>query len=124
MFASHRLWQHGLLQVVDENLGPTTKRDFEIALVPAGDALIGQLVDFLGRAPGTQQQLGTDERMPMFALQPGLQDREPISEPLVTGIKVPYIRCAAIVQHMPHRVCRLVPALCLHAFVCLRGSSA
>ena len=42
-------------QVVDESSGPATKREYRIATVPAGDALAGATVDFLGRVPGSYQ---------------------------------------------------------------------
>lgn len=75
-------------QVVDDDKGPSTKREYEVARVPTGDALTGKVVDFLGRAPGSQVQLGTDVMVPLFAEQPDMESREQIAEPLVTGVKV------------------------------------
>lgn len=75
-------------QVVDDDKGPSTKREYEIARVPAEDALTGKVVDFLGRAPGSQVQLGTDVMVPMFGEQPDMESREQINEGLLTGVKV------------------------------------
>ena len=76
------------LQVVDEQQGPTTKREYDVAKVPVGDELAGKVVDFLGRAPGTQVQLGTSAFAPLFGEQPDMESREQIAEALVTGVKV------------------------------------
>ncbi|KAL4448343.1 hypothetical protein ABPG75_005562 [Micractinium tetrahymenae] len=48
----------GILQVLDGEEGPTTKREYEQMLVPVGDALVGQVVDFLGRPYPLVQQDG------------------------------------------------------------------
>ena len=54
------------MQVVDDVSGPKTKREYERVQVPAGPALVGRLVDFLGRPPGSQDQLGNTASMPLF----------------------------------------------------------
>jgi F0F1-type ATP synthase beta subunit len=74
--------------VVDEQQGPTTKREYDIAVVPVGEALLGKVVDFLGRPPGAALQLGTSAFAPLFAEQPGMEAREQIAQALVTGVKV------------------------------------
>jgi F-type H+-transporting ATPase subunit alpha len=76
------------VQVVDEQQGPATKREYDIAKVPAGDGLVGKVVDFLGRQPGSQVQLGTTAFVPLFGDQPDMESREQIAESLVTGVKV------------------------------------
>ncbi|CAL8468619.1 g8159 [Coccomyxa elongata] len=76
-----------ILQVVDEQQGPMTKREYDVAKVPVGDELAGKVVDFLGRAPGTQVQLGTSAFAPLFGEQPDMESREQIAEALVTGVK-------------------------------------
>ena len=76
------------LQVVDDDKGPSTKREYEIAWVPAGETLAGKVVDFLGRAPGSQVQLGTSVMVPLFGEQPDMEAREQIAEALLTGVKV------------------------------------
>lgn len=74
--------------MVDEQQGPTTKREYDIAKVPAGDSLMGNVVDFLGRPPSSQIQQGTNVFVPLFGEQPDMESREQIAEPLVTGVKV------------------------------------
>ncbi|KAK9915373.1 hypothetical protein WJX75_008150 [Coccomyxa subellipsoidea] len=76
-----------ILQVVDEQQGPTTKREYDVAKVPVGEELAREVVDFLGRAPGTQVQLGTSAFAPLLAEQPDMESREQIAEALVTGVK-------------------------------------
>ena len=82
-----------ITQVVDDDKGPSTKREYEIARVPAGDALMGKVVDFLGRAPGSQVQLGTSLMVPLFGEQPDMESREQIAEALLTGVKVRICGC-------------------------------
>lgn len=79
-------------QVVDEQKGPTTKREYDIAMVPVGDGLIGRVVDFLGRPPGSAGQLGTDALSPLLGEFPDMACRQQIHEALVTGVKVPPCR--------------------------------
>ena len=57
-------------------------------MVPVGDALLGQTVDFLGRRPGGEAQLGGDVQVPLFNQQLDMASREQITEALTTGIKV------------------------------------
>ena len=90
----------GILQVVDEAEGPTTKRDYEQATVPVGDALLGRVVDFLGRpldpepgGPESGPEPGgfaggvAGERLPLLNAQVDMESREVIAEPLLTGVK-------------------------------------
>jgi F0F1-type ATP synthase alpha subunit len=85
-----------LPQVVDEQQGPTTKREYDVAKVPVGEELAREVVDFLGRAPGTQVQLGTSAFAPLLAEQPDMESREQIAEALVTGVKVRLLRLPRI----------------------------
>lgn len=75
-------------QVMDEKEGPTTKREFDISMVPVGQELIGSATDFLGRQNHDGRQLGTDKELPLFNEQAPMDDREQIQEPLFTGLKV------------------------------------
>ena len=65
----------GILQVVDEVDGPSTKKEYEAAMVPVGDGLNGQVVDFLGRPIGNDgkpgaQSIGIDQMIPLFGAPP------------------------------------------------------
>jgi F0F1-type ATP synthase alpha subunit len=77
-----------VLQVVDADRGPSTKREFLSFEVPAGDDLYGQVVDFLGRPQGSKQQIGTDASIPLYNISPTMEMRQQIHEPLLTGVKV------------------------------------
>ena len=119
------------LQVVDDDKGPSTKREYEIARVPAGEALAGKVVDFLGRSPGSQVQLGTSTMVPLFGEQPDMEAREQIAEALLTGVKVRHSHASWAMQpacsalafalllrmpevHVPHAVAFLLVYL-IHA---------
>lgn len=84
----------GILQVMDETEGPSTKREYEPTRVPVGKELIGHVVDYLGRAlpdnggePLSLQPLGADIHLPLLNVQPDMESREQIAEPLITGVK-------------------------------------
>lgn len=68
----------------------STKKEYNVATVPVGEALTGQSTDFLGRLSSDNRQLGADEQLPLFNEQASMDDREQIQEPLFTGIKVHY----------------------------------
>ncbi|KAL4518116.1 hypothetical protein Ndes2526A_g01433 [Nannochloris sp. 'desiccata'] len=84
----------GILQVVDSDEGPSTKREYEAMSVPVGKALVGQIVDYLGRPVSenggeliSEIALGTDKYLPLLNAQPDMESREQITEALVTGVK-------------------------------------
>jgi F-type H+-transporting ATPase subunit alpha len=55
--------------------------------VPVGDALIGRVVDPLGIALDGGAPIETTETRPLEFKAPGVVDRQPVKEPLQTGIK-------------------------------------
>jgi len=55
--------------------------------VPVGDALIGRVVDPLGNPLDDRGPIVTSERRPVEFLAPGVAHRQPVREPLQTGIK-------------------------------------
>jgi len=55
--------------------------------VPVGDALIGRVVDPLGNPLDGKGPIVTAERRPLEAVAPGIAGRQPVKEPLQTGIK-------------------------------------
>jgi len=67
--------------------GDTVKRTDKIMSVPVGDALIGRVVDPLGRPLDGKGPVLTDHRNPLERLAPGVVDRQPVREPVQTGIK-------------------------------------
>ena len=78
----------GYTQVEDDAEGPQTKREYEVARVPVGVALSGQVVNFLGCPQGSQIPLGMDAQLPLLNDQLDMKSREQINTPLFTGVKV------------------------------------
>ncbi len=67
--------------------GDTVKRMNRIASVPAGPALLGRVVDALGRPLDGKGPIVTDTYRPIETRAPGVIDRQSVSEPVQTGIK-------------------------------------
>jgi F-type H+-transporting ATPase subunit alpha len=67
--------------------GDTAKRSGRVASVPVGEALIGRIVDPLGNPIDGGAPIETDERLPLEVKAHGVVDRQPVKEPLQTGIK-------------------------------------
>ncbi|MBX3176719.1 MAG: F0F1 ATP synthase subunit alpha [Candidatus Hydrogenedentes bacterium] len=67
--------------------GDTVKRTGAITSVPVGDALIGRVVNALGDPIDGRGPIETTEFNPVERLAPGIVDRQPVCEPLQTGIK-------------------------------------
>jgi F-type H+/Na+-transporting ATPase subunit alpha len=55
--------------------------------VPVGDALLGRVVDPLGNALDGKGPVVTSETRPVEAIAPGIAGRQPVKQPLQTGIK-------------------------------------
>ncbi len=62
----------------------TTKR---LLSVPVGDALVGRVVDPLGRPLDGRGPIQSPNRRPLEVIAPGIAERQPVKEPLQTGIK-------------------------------------
>jgi len=67
--------------------GEPVRRTGSVASVPVGDALLGRVVDPLGRPLDGQGPIQTDETRPLEFKAPGVVQRQPVKEPLQTGIK-------------------------------------
>ncbi|MFN2471148.1 MAG: F0F1 ATP synthase subunit alpha [Gaiellaceae bacterium] len=67
--------------------GEPVRRTGRVASVPVGDALIGRIVDPLGNPLDGQGPIETDERRALEFKAPGVVDRQPVKEPMQTGIK-------------------------------------
>ena len=67
--------------------GDTVKRTGRIMSVPVGEALVGRVVDALGRPTDGKGPILTDQFNPVLRLAPGVVDRLPVREPLQTGLK-------------------------------------
>jgi F-type H+-transporting ATPase subunit alpha len=73
-------WQH-----VSE--GEPVRRTGRIASVPVGEALLGRVIDPLGNPLDGQGPIETDQTRPLEFKAPGVIARQPVKEPLQTGIK-------------------------------------
>jgi F-type H+/Na+-transporting ATPase subunit alpha len=73
-------WQH-----VKE--GEPVRRTGRIAAVPVGPALLGRVVDPLGNPLDGQGPVESSESRPIEWKAPGVIERQPVKEPLQTGIK-------------------------------------
>ncbi|MDD5269906.1 MAG: F0F1 ATP synthase subunit alpha [Candidatus Omnitrophica bacterium] len=73
----------------DENIkdGDTVKRTGKIAQVPAGKALVGRVVDALGNPIDDKGPVVADRFRPIEGRSPNVIQRQPVKEPLQTGIK-------------------------------------
>jgi F-type H+-transporting ATPase subunit alpha len=67
--------------------GSQVKRTGRIMQVPVGEAMIGRVVDALGRPIDGKGKIATTETRPVEYPAPGIADRKPVKEPLQTGIK-------------------------------------
>jgi F-type H+-transporting ATPase subunit alpha len=67
--------------------GDAVRRTGRILSVPVGDALLGRVVDPLGRPLDGKGGIATLAVAPIERLAPGVVDRERVREPLQTGLK-------------------------------------
>ena len=67
--------------------GDLVKRTTRIASVPVGQALLGRVVDALGRPIDGKGPIVTDTFRPIEARPPNVVQRQPVKEPVQTGIK-------------------------------------
>ena len=67
--------------------GDEVKRTGRIMQVPVGENMIGRVVDALGRPIDGKGAIKTTETRPVEFHAPGIADRQPVKQPLQTGIK-------------------------------------
>src|ERR687887_2220786 len=67
--------------------GDTVKRTGELLDVPVGEELLGRLVDPLGRPLDDKGDINTSETRPAEFKAPGVVQRQPVEEPMQTGLK-------------------------------------
>ncbi len=73
-------WEH-----VSE--GEPVRRTGNVVSVPVGDALVGRIVNPLGQPLDGGGAIQTDETRPLEFKAPGVVQRQPVKEPLQTGVK-------------------------------------
>jgi F-type H+-transporting ATPase subunit alpha len=67
--------------------GDTVRRTGRLLEIPVGDALLGRIVDPLGNPLDGKGPIHTDETRPIEHKAPGVVQRQPVKEPMQTGIK-------------------------------------
>jgi F-type H+-transporting ATPase subunit alpha len=67
--------------------GDTVKRTGRLLEIPVGDQLLGRIVDPLGNPLDGKGELNTTETRPSEHKAPGVVQRQPVKEPMLTGIK-------------------------------------
>jgi F-type H+-transporting ATPase subunit alpha len=67
--------------------GDTVKRTNKLLEIPVGDELLGRLVDPLGRELDGKGDINTTETRPAEFKAPGVVHRQPVEEPMQTGLK-------------------------------------
>jgi F-type H+-transporting ATPase subunit alpha len=67
--------------------GDRVERTRRIMQVPVGEALVGRVVDVLGNPIDDGGPIVTDHYYPVERIAPGVVDRQPVKEPLQTGLK-------------------------------------
>ena len=67
--------------------GGIVKRTGKVVSVPVGEALVGRVVNALGQPIDGKGPIDAAEYRPIESPAPGIIDRQPVKEPLQTGIK-------------------------------------
>jgi F-type H+/Na+-transporting ATPase subunit alpha len=67
--------------------GDTVKRTNRLLEVPVGEELLGRIVDPLGRPLDGKGEIKTDKTRPAELKAPGVVQRQPVVEPMQTGLK-------------------------------------
>ena len=67
--------------------GDTVKRTGRIISVPVGDEMLGRVVNGLGEPVDGKGPIATTRFAPIERIAPGVVDRQPVREPLQTGLK-------------------------------------
>jgi len=67
--------------------GDVVRTTGKLLSVPVGDAMIGRVVDPLGRPLDAKGPIVSENRWPLEYRAPGIAERQPVNQPLQTGIK-------------------------------------
>jgi len=69
------------------NAGDEVRSTGRLLSVPVGEAVLGRVIDALGNPLDGRGPIVTTERRPVESTAPGVAQRQPVKEPLQTGIK-------------------------------------
>jgi F-type H+-transporting ATPase subunit alpha len=67
--------------------GDTVKRTKRLLEIPVGEAMLGRIVDPLGNPLDGKGPIATTETRPAEHKAPGVVQRQPVKEPMLTGLK-------------------------------------
>ena len=67
--------------------GDTVRRTGKLASVPVGNAMVGRVVNAIGQPIDGKGPVATTETRPMESGAPGVVDRQPVNQPVQTGLK-------------------------------------
>jgi F-type H+/Na+-transporting ATPase subunit alpha len=67
--------------------GDEVKRTGRIMSVPVGEAMVGRVVNSLGQPIDDKGPVATDKFIALERIAPGVIDRQPVREPMATGLK-------------------------------------
>ncbi len=67
--------------------GDTVRRTKRLLEIPVGDGMLGRIVDPLGNPLDGKGEIHTSERRPAEHKAPGVIQRQPVKEPMLTGLK-------------------------------------
>jgi len=67
--------------------GDTVKRTGKIAEIPVGDAVLGRVIDAVGQPLDGKGPINATEFSRIEVVAPGVIERQPVSEPMYTGLK-------------------------------------
>src|SRR5947208_5769190 len=67
--------------------GDTVKRTGRLLEIPVGEGLLGRIVDPLGNPLDGKGEIHTSETRPAEHKAPGVVQRQPVKEPMLTGLK-------------------------------------
>jgi F-type H+/Na+-transporting ATPase subunit alpha len=67
--------------------GEEVRRTGRIMSVPVGDAIVGRVVNALGIPIDDKGPIQSEKYLPVERLAPGVIDRQPVREPMATGLK-------------------------------------
>jgi F-type H+-transporting ATPase subunit alpha len=67
--------------------GDTAKRTKRIMSIPVGEAMVGRVVNALGQPIDGRGPVATKDFSPIERIAPGVVERQPVREPLETGVK-------------------------------------
>lgn len=69
------------------SVGDSISSQSELLSVPVGEGFIGRIVDCLGQPLDGKGPIASEDPLPVFREAAGVMERQPLSEPLLTGVK-------------------------------------